>query len=67
MGDPCVPYLMEERPPVPRCSNVTGRDELSRVKSCGGVGPGSAKRVGRTDVGLKHTHQSVGRGCDRNR
>ena len=26
--------LMEERPPVPRCSNVTGREELSRAKTC---------------------------------
>lgn len=26
---------MEERPPVPRCSNVTGREELSRAKTCG--------------------------------
>ena len=31
---------MLERPPVPRCSNVTGRDELSRVKTWGAKGEG---------------------------
>ena len=30
----CFSHLMEERPPVPRCSYVTGRVDASRAKTC---------------------------------